>query len=81
MGKFGRRNTDIQSIYSLHFHSLLLLLQQLSPTDKSLHTDWENELNDAKEYVRKLNIISTNKDREVETETEEADTEVSIKCA
>lgn len=53
----------------------------MSPTDKSLHTDWETELNDAKEYVRKLNIISTNKDREVETETEEADTEVSIKCA
>lgn len=49
---------------------------KLSPTDKSLHADWETELDNAKEYVRKLNIISTNKDREMEVEQETEDTEV-----
>lgn len=49
---------------------------KLSPTDKSLHADWDTELDNAKEYVRKLNIISTNKDRETEVEQETEDTEV-----
>lgn len=56
---------------------LWLFVFQLSPTDRSLHTEWETELDDAKEYVRKLNVISTNKDRDVEVEAETDDTEVS----
>lgn len=49
---------------------------QLSPTDKSIQIDWETDLDDAKEYVRKLNIISinnNNKESEPEVEKEEND--------
>lgn len=49
---------------------------QLSPTDRSLQTEWEQEIDDAKEYVRKLNVISTNKDKEMEVEDEKDDLEV-----
>lgn len=56
-------------------NSLCILYMQLSPSDKSLHTDWETELNEAKEYVRKLNVISTNKDREAETEVDDNELE------
>lgn len=49
---------------------------QLSPTDRSLQTEWEQEIDDAKEYVRKLNVISTNKDKEMEVEDEKDDFEV-----
>ncbi|XP_058121389.1 THO complex subunit 2 [Anopheles ziemanni] len=42
----------------------------LNPTDKSIQADWEAEMNQAKEYVRKLNIILTNKDKEPEQEPE-----------
>lgn len=48
---------------------------QLSPSDKSLIADWDSEIDDAKEYVRKLNIISTNKDKEPEVEIEKDDSE------
>lgn len=47
----------------------------MSPSDKSLIADWESEIDDAKEFVRKLNIISTNKDKEPEVEVEKDDTE------
>lgn len=50
---------------------------QLGPTDRSLQTGWEQEIDDAKEYVRKLNVISTNKDKEVEVEDEKDDLEVN----
>lgn len=51
----------------------------MSPSDKSLIVDWETDLEDAKEYVRKLNIISTNKEKEPEVEVEKAeDVEVVI---
>lgn len=36
----------------------------LSPVDEKLATEWETEINDAKEFVRKLNIISTNKEKQ-----------------
>ncbi|XP_023304562.2 THO complex subunit 2 [Lucilia cuprina] len=36
----------------------------LTPTDKMITGDWEQDLADAKEFVRKLNIIVTNKDKE-----------------
>ncbi|XP_065358666.1 THO complex subunit 2 [Calliphora vicina] len=36
----------------------------LTPTDKIITGDWEQDLADAKEFVRKLNIIITNKDKE-----------------
>uniref|UniRef100_A0A182J8B0 THO complex subunit 2 n=1 Tax=Anopheles atroparvus TaxID=41427 RepID=A0A182J8B0_ANOAO len=42
----------------------------LNPTDKSITADWEAEMHQAKEYVRKLNIILTNKDKEPEQEPE-----------
>lgn len=50
---------------------------QLGPTDRTLQTDWEQEIDDAKEYVRKLNVISTNKDKEMEVEDEKDDLEVN----
>lgn len=49
---------------------------QLSPTDRSLQSEWDQEIDDAKEYVRKLNIISTNKDKEMEVDDEKDDFEV-----
>ncbi|XP_052864663.1 THO complex subunit 2 [Anopheles cruzii] len=42
----------------------------LNPPDKSIVADWEAEMAQAKEYVRKLNVILTNKDKEVEQEPE-----------
>ncbi|XP_058449396.1 THO complex subunit 2 [Malaya genurostris] len=42
----------------------------LSPTDKSIVTDWETDVAEAKEFVRKLNVVSTNKDKEQEPEPE-----------
>ncbi|XP_055542329.1 THO complex subunit 2 [Wyeomyia smithii] len=42
----------------------------LSPTDKSIITEWETEVAEAKEFVRKLNVVSTNKDKEQEPEPE-----------
>lgn len=42
-----------------------------------MQTDWEQEIDDAKEYVRKLNVISTNKDKEMEVDDEKDDFEVS----
>ena len=50
--------------------SLVLLLMdcvsalQLTPTDGTIIREWEQDLADAKEFVRKLNIIVTNKDKE-----------------
>lgn len=41
-----------------------------------MQTEWEQEIDDAKEYVRKLNVISTNKDKEMEVEEEKDDFEV-----
>jgi len=35
----------------------------LSPVDEKLIGDWQTEIAEAKEFVRKLNIISTNKDK------------------
>lgn len=49
---------------------------KLSPTDRSLQTEWEQELDDAKEYVRKLNVISINKDKEMEVDDEKDEFEV-----
>lgn len=42
----------------------------LIPDDKDIFKEWEDEMKEAKEYVRKLNIIST-KDKEEEKEPEE----------
>lgn len=50
---------------------------QLSPTDKSIQIDWETDLDEAKEYVRKLNIISTNKEKEPEPEVEKDEIDVN----
>uniref|UniRef100_A0A1A9YUH8 THO complex subunit 2 n=1 Tax=Glossina morsitans morsitans TaxID=37546 RepID=A0A1A9YUH8_GLOMM len=37
----------------------------LTPTDKDIISDWEQDLLEAKEFVRKLNVIVTNKDKEI----------------
>uniref|UniRef100_A0A1B6BZM5 THO complex subunit 2 n=4 Tax=Clastoptera arizonana TaxID=38151 RepID=A0A1B6BZM5_9HEMI len=42
----------------------------LSPDDKFIVKDWEKEINDAKEFVRKLNVVST-KEKEKEDQPEE----------
>lgn len=47
----------------------------LSPNDKTLIGEWAADLEEAKEYVRKLNIVSTNKDKEPEPEVERDDSE------
>lgn len=47
----------------------------LSPNDKTLASEWGADLEEAKEYVRKLNIVSTNKDKEPEPEVEKDDSE------
>lgn len=44
-----------------------------------MQTEWEQELDDAKEYVRKLNVISINKDKEMEVDDEKDDLEVSFR--
>lgn len=48
----------------------------LTPIDEKLYSDWQTELNDAQEYVRKLKIISTNKDKQ-QDEEKEADSVVN----
>lgn len=46
--------------------------------DKNIISEWENDLTEAKEFVRKLNIIVTNKDKEhVEPEIEKPYDEVT----
>jgi THO complex subunit 2 len=42
----------------------------LTPDDKVIHKEWEKDMKEAKEYVRKLNIIST-KDKDKEEPMEE----------
>lgn len=50
----------------------------MNPPDRELKTDWQTELDDAKEYVRKLNVISTNKDKEVDVDNEKDEFEVNF---
>jgi THO complex subunit 2 len=42
----------------------------LTPDDKVIHKEWEKDMKEAKEYVRKLSIIST-KDKDKEEPVEE----------
>uniref|UniRef100_A0A182MYW7 THO complex subunit 2 n=1 Tax=Anopheles dirus TaxID=7168 RepID=A0A182MYW7_9DIPT len=80
LGYKYRYFADVQTPGSL-FKVTALLLQHsviklddiyawLNPPDKSIVADWEAEMTQAKEYVRKLNIILTNKDKEPEQEPE-----------
>jgi len=44
----------------------------LTPDDKIIHKEWEKDMKEAKEYVRKLSIISTKeKDKEEPVEEKE----------
>lgn len=43
---------------------------QLMPMDSVIDKDWENEMKEAKEYVRKLNVISTKEKENEEPESE-----------
>jgi len=52
--------------------NLTKVLSQLTPDDKVIQKDWDKEMADAKEYVRKLSIISIkDKDKEKEDVPEE----------
>jgi hypothetical protein len=45
---------------------------KLTPDDKIIHKEWEKDMKEAKEYVRKLSIISTKeKDKEEPVEEKE----------
>jgi THO complex subunit 2 len=45
---------------------------KLTPDDKIIHKEWEKDMREAKEYVRKLSIISTKeKDKEEPVEEKE----------
>lgn len=73
--------SSLYTITALLLRSGLIRLNDiyswLSPADRILQTEWQSELDDAKEYVRKLNVISINKDKEPEAEVEKDDIEVS----
>ncbi|XP_050076500.1 THO complex subunit 2 [Anopheles maculipalpis] len=80
LGYKYRYFADVQTPGSL-FKVTALLLQHrviklddiyawLNPPDKTIIADWEAEMTQAKEYVRKLNVILTNKDKEPEQEPE-----------
>ncbi|XP_037040201.1 THO complex subunit 2 isoform X2 [Bradysia coprophila] len=86
LGYKYRHFSDSKTPSSLYVITALLLQSKiislddiyswLSPTDKSIQIDWETDLDDAKEYVRKLNVISinnNNKEPEAEVEKEEND--------
>lgn len=45
----------------------------LSPVDEKLFAGWQAEIDDAKEYVRKLKIISTNKDKQEDEKEQETE--------
>lgn len=40
------------------------------PLDSTIEKDWENEMKEAKEYARKLNVISTKEKENDESESE-----------
>ncbi|CRK88716.1 CLUMA_CG002522, isoform A [Clunio marinus] len=76
LGYKYRNYSDEQTPFSLYKVTAILLQHDiiklddiyswLSPVDEKLATEWEMEINDAKEFVRKLNIVSTNKDKQDE---------------
>uniref|UniRef100_A0A182W6T4 THO complex subunit 2 n=1 Tax=Anopheles minimus TaxID=112268 RepID=A0A182W6T4_9DIPT len=80
LGYKYRYFADVQTPVSLFKVTALLLLHRviklddiyawLNPPDKTIIADWEAEMAQAKEYVRKLNVILTNKDKEPEQEPE-----------
>uniref|UniRef100_A0A182M4N4 THO complex subunit 2 n=1 Tax=Anopheles culicifacies TaxID=139723 RepID=A0A182M4N4_9DIPT len=80
LGYKYRYFADVQTPVSLFKVTALLLLHRviklddiyawLNPPDKTIVADWEAEMAQAKEYVRKLNVILTNKDKEPEQEPE-----------
>lgn len=78
---FADRKTprSLYIITALLLQSGLIVLDDiyswLSPNDKTLIGEWEADLEEAKEHVRKLNIVSTNKDKEAEPEVERDDSE------
>lgn len=49
----------------------------MNPIDETILSDWETEISDAKEFVRKLNVISTNKDKE-QKDQEDKDAEIEV---
>lgn len=51
---------------------IFFILMKLTPDDKIIHKEWEKDMKEAKEYVRKLSIISTKeKDKEEPVEEKE----------
>jgi hypothetical protein len=53
---------------------------QLLPEDKEISSVWDKEMVDAKEYVRKLNVISTKDKEEAVEEPEKTSNAVGSIC-
>jgi THO complex subunit 2 len=83
LGYKYRNYCEEQTPFSLYKVTALLLQHKiiqldhiytwLTPIDEKLYADWQKELDDAKEYVRKLKIISTNKDKQPEENEKEVE--------
>lgn len=77
LGYKFRHFSEMKNTPTTLFNVTALLLQHdvfkfeeiytwLSPDDTKIISDWKQELQNAKEYVRKLNIVSINKEKETE---------------
>lgn len=83
LGYKYRNYCEEQTPYSLYKVTAILLQHEiinlddiyswLSPVDEKLFGDWQAEIDEAKEYVRKLKVISTNKDKQEEEKETETD--------
>lgn len=54
------------------------VILQLLPEDKEISSVWDKEMVDAKEYVRKLNVISTKDKEETADEPEKTSNAVKL---
>jgi THO complex subunit 2 len=87
LGYKYRNYSEEQTPFSLYKVTAILLQYNiiklndiyswLSPVDEKLNADWQAEIDEAKEYVRKLKIISTNKEKNPDEEKENPEVEAS----
>lgn len=80
MGKLPEYSSPNSVVKRLKNTSFVHVFLQLNPPDRELQADWQTELDEAKEYVRKLNVISTNKDKEVDVDNDKHEFEVNFVC-
>lgn len=81
LGYKYRNYCDEQTPFSLYKVTAVLLQNDiiqldhiypwLTPVDEQLFADWQAEIDEAKEYVRKLKVISTNKDKQEEEKVQD----------